>query len=81
MHTPSIFRKNYVAEAQGNKHQGNRHQNVSSKYRLRRDANCANIDRRKQEIEIEELKQEFLHELTVLVDEENNDVSFFFFFF
>ncbi|RHZ44106.1 hypothetical protein Glove_759g18 [Diversispora epigaea] len=71
--TPSIFRKNYVAEAQANKYQNNRHQNVNAKYRLRRDANCINIDKNKQEIEIEELKHEFLHELTVLVDEGNND--------
>ncbi|CAG8436489.1 3844_t:CDS:10 [Diversispora eburnea] len=70
--TPSIFRKNYVAEAQSTKYQNNR-QNFNAKYRLRRDANCINIDKKKQEIEIEELKHEFLHELTVLVDEGNND--------
>ncbi|CAG8527752.1 13905_t:CDS:10 [Acaulospora colombiana] len=69
--TPSIYRKNYTAEGQGKQHQNSRHQNINVKYRLRYDASCLPIDETKQEIEVEEFKREFLHELTELVDEGN----------
>ncbi|CAG8613566.1 13610_t:CDS:10, partial [Acaulospora morrowiae] len=70
--TPSIYRKNYIAENQGKQHQNNRHQNVSVKYKLRCDMNSLTVDATKQIIETDELKGEFLHELTMLVDEEND---------